>query len=231
MDTEVLLVNDLNDKYQICGITYSNAPKSSDLITVKASKLALDATKYYLQNNKKVVFSKLHPFPEVVPSDLVVVEDSDIESARRLALNDINNRMQQNIFDVCIIDAMDYLNCYMKLLAAGIFITDSNREDKYFEIIESAQTNEKPNELPENATFEQEQEYLEKLKLYNQSQENLSTLETYLNAYDKLARINFMHKILNNAKNDVMNATTIGEIHKSIVSYLDKVDSYFNPKT
>ena len=59
-----------------------------------------------------------------------------------------------------IIDAMDYLNCYMKLMAAGIFITDSNREDKYFEIIEAAQENEEPAPLKEDATFEEEQNYI-----------------------------------------------------------------------
>ena len=51
---------------------------------------------------------------------------------------------------------MDYLNCYMKLLSAGIFISDKNREDKYFEIIEAAQECEEPSELTENSTFEEE---------------------------------------------------------------------------
>jgi len=37
-----------------------------------------------------------------------------------------------------VVDSFEYLQAYMELLAAGIFITDRNREDKYFEIIEAA---------------------------------------------------------------------------------------------
>jgi hypothetical protein len=33
---------------------------------------------------------------------------------------------------------MDYLDSMMKLISNGIFITDENREDKYFEIIEKS---------------------------------------------------------------------------------------------
>jgi len=46
--------------------------------------------------------------------------------------------MQYNVYGVSVLECFDYLTCYMKMLANGIFITDENREDKYFEIIEAA---------------------------------------------------------------------------------------------
>jgi hypothetical protein len=63
---------------------------------------------------------------------------SGLEKKRNVALTEILKLANKNIFAVNVIEAMDFLNCYMKLLNAGIFITDQNREDKYFEIIEAA---------------------------------------------------------------------------------------------
>lgn len=126
-----------------------------------------------------------------------------------------------------IIDAMDYLNCYMKLMAAGIFITDSNREDKYFEIIEAAQENEEPAPLKEDATFEEEQNYIEQKKKYDVSQENLSTLEKYLNAYDKLAKINFTNTLLNNIKESIQTAESVQAVNDVLKQNEDKIKDFF----
>ena len=126
-----------------------------------------------------------------------------------------------------IIDAMDYLNCYMKLMAAGIFITDSNREDKYFEIIEAAQENEEPTPLKEDATFEEEQNYIEQKKKYEVSQENLSTLEKYLNAYDKLAKINFTNTLLNNIKESIQSAESVQAVDEILKQNEDKIKDFF----
>ena len=91
-----------------------------------------------MSEGKSIYVPKSHPYSEVVPSDFVVNEEDPLARAKRIALHDINNKLQQNIFNMNVVDSMDYLDCYMKLMAAGIFITDANREDKYFEIIEAA---------------------------------------------------------------------------------------------
>ena len=112
-------------------------------------------------------------------------------------------------------------------MAAGIFITDSNREDKYFEIIEAAQENEEPTPLKEDATFEEEQNYIEQKKKYEVSQENLSTLEKYLNAYDKLAKINFTNTLLNNIKESIQSAESVQAVDEILKQNEDKIKDFF----
>lgn len=104
--------------------------------------------------------SKNHEFDEILPSDLVIEKLDELSSKKRIALNDVSVLMQQNILGLCVVDAMSYLKSYMDLLASGIFINNSNREDKYFEVIEAAQTNLEPDPLPEDATAEEEQEWI-----------------------------------------------------------------------
>jgi hypothetical protein len=55
-----------------------------------------------------------------------------------MAINEISSRLHQALFSISVIDLMDYLECYVTLLNAGYYITDQNREDKYFEIIEAS---------------------------------------------------------------------------------------------
>jgi hypothetical protein len=76
---------------------------------------------------------------EVTPKNLTVIENKNpLIAAKNIALDDINNKINQNVFSMSVIDSMDYLDCMMKLMSNGIFITNENREDKYFEIIERA---------------------------------------------------------------------------------------------
>ena len=107
---------------------------------------------------------------------------------------------------------MDYLNCYINLLNAGYFITDANREDKYFEIIENSQIYDEPAPLKENATFEEEQAYIEAKQKYDNAQNNLSVLEKYLNCYDKLSHIKHTSEFLTDTRKKIENATSIDEI-------------------
>ena len=165
---------------------------------------------------------------EVIPSDLVISESEDsLEAAKNIAMNDILNLMHQNIFGASILDCMDYLNCMLKLMSAGIFITDENREDKYFEIIEEAQTTECPKELTSDSTFEEEQNYIEQKRKYDTAQNNLSTLEKYLNAYDKLSKVKFVNDFLNTSKEAVENSTSVEEVETAMKEYCEKLNKYF----
>jgi len=94
----------------------------------------------------------------------------------------------------------------MKLINAGFFITDKNREDKYFEIIDAAQNAEQPIELKKDSTFDEEREYVIKKQKYDEAQENLKTLEQYLNSYDNLSKITKINEILTTAKDKIYEA-------------------------
>lgn len=230
MNIEYILAQEFQNFYVVCGVTYNNAPNfDTGLKSLKASIGAINFTKKALEAGSKLKISKNLPYPEVRVEDIVVEKLDALDSQKQIAINDINNKMQSNLFKMCVIDAMDYLDSYMKLLAAGIFITDANREDKYFEIIENAQQHEEPAPLADNATFDEEQTYIEKKKAFNDAQSNLSTLEKYLNSYDKLAKIGFIHKLLSDARTAVDEAKDVDEVVSCVKKYQETVDSYFNP--
>ena len=230
-DIEVFLVEECrldNNKWYIIGIVNSNSPSiSSSLKTMRASKNSIEIARKALEKGFDVFVPKVISGCEVIPSEVTIVDNDELTRSKKLALVTINDLMSQNILAMNIIDAMDYLNCYMKLMAAGIFITDSNREDKYFEIIEAAQENEEPAPLKEDATFEEEQNYIEQKKKYEVSQENLSTLEKYLNAYDKLAKINFTNTLLNNIKESIQSAESVQAVNDVLKQNEDKIKDFF----
>ena len=116
------------------------------------------------------------------------------------------------LISISVIDLMDYLNNYVCLLNAGYFITDANREDKYFEVIEASQECEDPGELKDNATFEEQQEFSEKKRKFNNAQFNLSTLEKYLNSYDRLVQIKSRAEFLTGTRKKIQQAKSIDEI-------------------
>ena len=121
---------------------------------------------------------------------------------------------------------MDYLNNYVTLLNAGYYITDANREDKYFEVIEASQECEEPEALKDDATFEQEQEYIEKKQKYDNAQFNLNTLEKYLNSYDKLANIKHISDFLTETRKKIEDANSIEEVNDIMQIYKSNLVNY-----
>lgn len=156
MELQVLLVQDNKDYFEVIGISTLQDYIREDSRILRASRNALEVVKLELEKGNRVTILKPVEHTEVLPSDLKMIEVSELDRSKRIALSRVNDMLNLNLLKMNIIDAMDYLNCYMKLLAAGIFITDSNREDKYFEIIEAAQENEEPNPISEDSTFEEE---------------------------------------------------------------------------
>lgn len=228
MKIEMLLAVDAGDRYEIAGITYFGATNVGyEYIQLRASSLAIKVVKVALEKGCRIAVSKDHEYAEILPTDLVVEEVNPLETKKRLALNDINALIHQNVIGINVIETMDYLNCFMKLLAAGIFIHDGNREDKYFEIIEKAQSCEEPSPLPENPTFDEEQKYIEQKNAYDAAQANLATLEQYLNTFDDLAKISFTNKLLQNAKKQVLESKTEEEVDAAINTYKEKLNLNF----
>lgn len=228
MDFEVLLVEDAGEAWNVIGTTGMSA---SSVIkgdkTVRASKNAVLIAKHELELGNKVAMAKNFTGVEVTPNDLVITQTDELTRAKQLALNTIVNLIQQNILNVTVIESMEYLDSYMKLMNAGIFITDANREDKYFEVIEAAQTNEEPSPLPENAAFSEEQKYAEQKKKYDQAQENLKTLEKYLNGYDRLAKISYVNSILTSMREKVTNAMSIEAVNQCMAENEELIKSRF----
>ena len=224
---ELLLVKDKGNFWEVIGITYSNAmliePNCS---TLRATLFTIEDCKKALSEGKKITISKVQEYSEVQQKDLVIETVDELSRHKQMAINEVAARMHQALFAISIIDLMDYLNNYVTLLNAGYYITDSNREDKYFEVIEASQECEEPEALKEDATFEQEQEYIEKKQKYDNAQFNLNTLEKYLNSYDKLVNLKTKSDFLTDIRKKIEDATSVNEIDEIMKIYRSNLANY-----
>ena len=226
-DFELLLVKDNGNFWEVIGITYSNAMLvEPDCATLRATLFAIEDCKKALSEGKKITVSKKTEFSEVQPNDLVIEVVDELSRHKQMAINEVAARMHQALFAVNVIDLMDYLNNYVVLLNAGYYITDANREDKYFEVIEASQECEEPEALKDDATFEQEQEYIEKKQKYDNAQANLSTLEKYLNSYDRLSNIKHISDFLTETRKKIEDANSIEEINDIMQIYKSNLVNY-----
>ena len=226
-DFELLLVKDNGNFWEVIGITYSNAMLvEPDCATLRATLFAIEDCKKALSEGKKITVSKKTEFSEVQPKDLVIEAVDELSRHKQMAINEVAARMHQALFAVNVIDLMDYLNNYVTLLNAGYYITDANREDKYFEVIEASQECEEPEALKDDATFEQEQEYIEKKQKYDNAQFNLNTLEKYLNSYDKLANIKHISDFLTETRKKIEDANSIEEVNDIMQIYKSNLVNY-----
>ena len=224
---ELLLAKDKGNFWEVVGITYSNAMLvEPDCSMLRATLFTIEACKKALAEGKRITLSKVQEYSEVQLSDLVIEEIDDIQRAKIMAINEVSARMHQTLISISVIDLMDYLNNYVSLLNAGYFITDQNREDKYFEVIEASQECEEPEPLKEDATFEEEQKYIEQKQKYDTAQFNLSTLEKYLNSYDKLAQLKHTTDFLTETRKNIEQSTTIEEIEQHLKVYRSNLENY-----
>lgn len=224
---ELLLVKDQGNFWQVIGITYSNAMLiEPDCNTLRATLFAIEDCKKALAEGKKITISKSQEYSEVQPNDLVIETVDELSRCKQMAINEVSARLHQALFSMSVIDLIDYLNNYVTLLNAGYYITDANREDKYFEVIENSQECEEPTQLNENSTFEEEQEYIEKKQKYDAAQFNLSTLEKYLNSYDKLMQLKHKADFLNDTRKKIEESTTIDEVDNQLKIYRSNIENY-----
>ena len=224
---ELLLAKDNGNFWEVIGITYSNAMLvEPDCVTLRATLFTIEDCKKALSEGKKITISKAQEYSEVQQSDLVIETLDELSRHKQMAINEVSARMHQALFAVNVIDLMDYLNNYIALLNAGYYITDANREDKYFEVIEASQECEEPEALKDDATFEQEQEYIEKKQKYDNAQANLSTLEKYLNSYDRLSNIKHISDFLTETRKKIEDANSIEEINDIMQIYKSNLVNY-----
>lgn len=190
INTEVLVVQQQKqvDCYTVVGISYGNAlTVDARYKTVRASRFAIDMVKNALKAGKVVKIPVKTEGPEIRPVDIIIAEPGDeLTVEKRVLLNEISMAIGQNALGASVIDMFDFMTAFSKLADYGIFITDENRDEKYFEVIDKAQQVEAPADLPDGASYADEQEYLEKKRKYAFAQSSLQALEHYLIAYDKI---------------------------------------------
>jgi len=77
--------------------------------------------------------------PEVRPQDIVITDPGDdLSIAKRILVNEMNSAIGHNAIGVSVIDMFGFISAFSRLADYGVFITDENREEKYFEVIDKA---------------------------------------------------------------------------------------------
>lgn len=224
---ELLLAKDNGDYFEITGVTYSDAMcVEPGCVLLRPSLLTVETVKSALVAGKKITTSKTTFESEVMPADLVISDLPDLDRHKLEAVNEVAARMHNLLITASVIDLMDYLDNYVKLLNAGYFVTDATREDVYFKLIEDSQSCEEPAQLSGDCTYEEEVAYAEAKKKYDLAQANLSTLEKYLNAYDKLSLIRNSADFLTQTREKINAAATQEELEEVLAVYRSNLKNY-----
>lgn len=231
LNIEVLVaeLDQTKNYYNVISVSYSNTlTVNSKYKIIPASLFALNIVKNALQSGQVVKIPIKLAGPEVRPVDLIITDAGDeITIAKRILINEINSAINQNVLGISIVDMFGFISAFSKLADHGIFITDENREEKYFNIIDHVQQIEMPSELNENATYIEEQEYLEKKRAYAFAQSKLEALEQYLVAYDKIKSIYAFDKKLKDLLSEIKSVITINDIDIIRKKYEEIVNNMF----
>lgn len=103
----------------------------------KLSATASERIEKHLQNGKRVAIPK-GLGREIYPTDLLVKEaQSDVEFNTVVARSKIHDLFTESLLAGNIIQYYKYFEYNNQLAAAGYFITNDNREEKFIEILET----------------------------------------------------------------------------------------------
>jgi hypothetical protein len=232
INTEALIVepDQQGGFYSVVGVAGGEVMTSNPRYkALRASRMALQIAKNALGAGKAVKVPTKTPLDEVLPSDLVVADAGDeLEAAKRVAASEINSAITQNAVCASAIDAFGFIAAFSRLADHGVFITDENREEKYFEVIDKAQQTENPAEPLSGASYAEEQEYLDKKKKYAFAQSTLEALEQYLVEYDRIKPIYYFDKKAREAVSEVFASQTVEEVSAAKAKFEELAASRFS---
>jgi hypothetical protein len=189
MNYDVVAVTDCGDMLRVKYVdTYQNSLLKNDELYVKISNVSSDVIRKALSEYKKVCIPK-NVNGELSFHEIVVYDTNELERDKLIFLSEVYRRLDYHLFFVSAVDFYDYMSCFNELAARGHFIIDSNRQDKYLEIIESG------------------------------DESLISALETYLECKDKLDTISYVYKRTKSYEKATMDAETKEDLDKIIESF------------
>ena len=181
---DLAMVDDHGSHYKVVGVQSSEVDKSADQQYLRLSAMA---AKMIRDANDKGVESRLPKTlqtVEVLPGEvtLVEVDPNDVESIRTTSLMKVRTIVVPEMTKESGFTLYNFIMNNNELASQGYFITNSNREEKYIEIIETGN---------------------EKL---------IETLESYLESKDLLERAASLKVKLDKYRKEISRLTTAEEI-------------------
>lgn len=166
----VFYLIDKNDRYEIARANEVTGEFGlyilSDYIELEVENFELyEYVKNLLDQNRQCFLPKYDFNKTYDVSDVIIIEESDLDIAKRIAIKRIDNKIYGTVLTKAnLIDIYEFTILNNYFVDKGFVITDDNRESKYLEIIS----------------------YISDIEDEDKAEECIDKLQTYLNAKDKL---------------------------------------------
>ncbi len=155
------------------------------------------------EKNKIVRINKEFQGREVMPCDLIIIEQGEMEELEYLKNLYIQKARTSTNFEQAVtsgIHLYDYININNILNSKGFFIHDDNREEEYLKILETGD---------------------EKL---------IDMLEIYLNAKDIVSRSSFVEHLYLNLYSDIKESESENDVLLLFNQFMEKVKPQYKIK-
>lgn len=200
----VFYLIDKNDRYEIARANEVTGEFSlyilSDYIELEVENFELyEYVKNLLDQNRQCFLPKYDFNKTYDISDVILIEESDLDIAKRVAIKRVNNKIYGTILTkLHLIDIYDFTVLNNYFVDKGFVITDDNRESKYLDIIS----------------------YISDIEDENEAEDCIDKLQEYLNAKD---RIEYAKNVVNDLRiyeQQINDATTEEEVNNLYNEYI-----------
>lgn len=156
--------------------------RQSDVIKLNKSLIAKDIVK--ITNVDKLKARKLLKI-----DDFEIIKPSKKEKMRKDLIMKVSNEASSNLAFISSLDIFEFLSIFSNFAEMGIFITDTNQEEKYLEILSKGDEN------------------------------LIEELEKFLDVKDRLSRVKNFHEKLSKTIGKLSSADKIEEMEKIYNTY------------
>lgn len=191
----VVNVIDLGSYYRARSVAKSDmAYIEPGRIYLKISALSAERIKDELEKGTEVLIPK-DMTREVLPVDLILNKTDPLTVIKGVALAKIRAKIDGHLASISALEFYSFFTVHAKLMDAGYFITDENREEKYLEIINSG------------------------------NEDIISSLEEYLENRDKINVVSWSYKQLKRAEEAIENIETEEEVKQVEISFYEAIEN------
>lgn len=200
----VFYLIDKNDRYEIARANEVTGEFGlyilSDYIELEVENFELyEYVKNLLDQNRQCFLPKYDFNKTYDISDVILIEESDLDIVKRIAIKRVNNKIYGTILTkLHLIDIYDFTVLNNYFVDKGFVITDDNRESKYLDIIS----------------------YISDIEDENEAEDCIDKLQEYLNAKD---RIEYAKNVVNDLRiyeQQINDATTEEEVNNLYNEYI-----------
>ncbi len=191
----VVNVLDLGSYYRARSVAKSDmAYIEPGRIYLKISALCAEKIKEEIEKGTEVLIPKDMP-REILPIDLILNKTDPLTVIKGVTLAKMRAKIDGHLASISALEFYSFFTVHTKLMDAGYFITDENREEKYLEIINSG------------------------------DEDIISSLEEYLENRDRINIVSWAYKQLKRAEEAIEDIENKEEVKKIEISFYEAIEN------